>query len=350
MVYLVDTPGFGDSTISDAKVLESIAYFLSTSYESGISLNAIIYLHPISHNRVQGSTRQSFGVFKRLCGMDNMESVVLATTMWDRVPVAEGLSRERELCNENDFFGDMIRNGCAVTQFNNSHTSALNICDPLIDRGTKIVLALQFEMVHEDRSVGETAAGRVIQNSLSAAKDTYLNYVQEIETSQRSTQSKPIVRDEREKQELAREEEEHRAKIEVLDRTMKRLQVHLEELRNRYEELQNSSKRSILPATGQLEEMERLADSAMMEEKPDDRFEILAKISQLNFIRGVCCFSVVYSPVANFQERKSSRSQPTGSFPSKDQSSNGGQNQLGQRICSTRHRQPIKLGSRELCG
>jgi hypothetical protein len=45
---IVDTPGFNDTYRSDNEVLKELADWLLKSYQDGVKINGIIYLHRIS--------------------------------------------------------------------------------------------------------------------------------------------------------------------------------------------------------------------------------------------------------------------------------------------------------------
>ncbi|PUU81478.1 hypothetical protein B9Z19DRAFT_604223 [Tuber borchii] len=54
-ITLVDTPGFNGMNRSDTKVLRMIANWASEAYRNDQLLSGIIYLHPITHTRMEGS-------------------------------------------------------------------------------------------------------------------------------------------------------------------------------------------------------------------------------------------------------------------------------------------------------
>lgn len=85
-VYLIDTPGFDDTSRSDIDVLREIAGWLTASYSNRVFPHGIIYLHRISDVRMQGSAKKNLLMFKKLCGDDALRKVVLTTTIWYKVP------------------------------------------------------------------------------------------------------------------------------------------------------------------------------------------------------------------------------------------------------------------------
>ncbi|KAJ4346018.1 hypothetical protein N0V95_005801, partial [Ascochyta clinopodiicola] len=149
-VALVDTPGFDDTARSDAEILEEIVQFLCTQYELGIPLKGIIYMHRITDNRMTGSAQRYFEMFMKLCGDQNMENVVLLTTMWGELrDEAKGLQRERELRKE--FWKAMEKNGSTIRRFDASRSMAEAFVCRLM-RKEDIVLDIQDELVKEGRS------------------------------------------------------------------------------------------------------------------------------------------------------------------------------------------------------
>lgn len=147
-VHLIDTPGFDDTYKSDTDVLKELAYYLAKSYREGLLLTGIIYLHPITHNRMNGTAFKNLRTFRKLCGEQGVGSVVLATTMWENVnPPELGDQRERELVNTPEFWGDMKQAGSEVRKHYNTRDSAEAIIAFLLARSGKTILGLQAEMV-----------------------------------------------------------------------------------------------------------------------------------------------------------------------------------------------------------
>lgn len=115
-IWLVDTPGFDDTDRSDSDILEDVAFWLSSVYTKEARLAGIIYLHRISDVRLGGQALKNLRMFKQLCGTNNLNSVILATTHWstsDGVRISErvGSERETELIDTGGFWGGMIEKG-----------------------------------------------------------------------------------------------------------------------------------------------------------------------------------------------------------------------------------------------
>lgn len=96
-IVLVDTPGFNDTNLSDIDVLTRIAERMKATYGEGTLLSGIIYLHKITDNRMEGSETLNLRMFKKLCGLENLKSVILGTTMWELTPENDAIRREHEL-------------------------------------------------------------------------------------------------------------------------------------------------------------------------------------------------------------------------------------------------------------
>ena len=133
-IYLIDTPGFDDTNRSDSEVLREIASWLTASYAAKIRLSGIIYLHRISDVRMQGSAKRNLFMFKKLCGPNALNNVILATTMWDRVCEAEGLARETELTSTDDFWGWMLSQGSKVHRHSGQWNCLFGNSRPISDK------------------------------------------------------------------------------------------------------------------------------------------------------------------------------------------------------------------------
>jgi hypothetical protein len=111
---LVDTPGFNDTYLDDTAVLAQLAAFMEASYRAQVRLTAIIYLHPITHDRLEGSALDNLSMFRKLCGPDCYPNIVLATTFWSGVDEDTAALREAELIQNEEFWCGMIRRGSQV--------------------------------------------------------------------------------------------------------------------------------------------------------------------------------------------------------------------------------------------
>lgn len=134
---------------------------LSYSYEGGIMLTGVIYLHRISDRRMGGIARENFRLFRKICGASTMRNVFIVTTMWDDPTVTEqvGQAREQELQTKDIFFQPAIREGARMVRHQNGAESARSIASSLLARRLAEELQMQHELVEERKSVPDTAAG-----------------------------------------------------------------------------------------------------------------------------------------------------------------------------------------------
>lgn len=201
-VYLIDTPGFDDTTRSDTEVLSEIAAWFGDSYKNKILLNGIIYLHRITDIRMQGSAKKNLIMFKQLCGPDALKRVILVTSMWDKISNDEAVRREKELIDTPEFWGWMLQKGSSSHRHYNTEASAMEIVSKLASFTTPIATALQTQLVDERRTLDQTSAGRELQSELLKEKKKWDRERREIEEQMKAA----IRQRDREAEEMMREE------------------------------------------------------------------------------------------------------------------------------------------------
>jgi uncharacterized membrane protein len=173
LVHLIDTPGFDDTFRTDSDVLKDIVFWLNTGYKENIQLSGIVYLHPITKNRVTGSTLKNLRMFHKLCGNESLPSVVLATTMWKNVDENDGERRQEELKSTPNFWGEMVANGSRVFRHEDNRASAMNIITYILDQRKRTILHIQREMVDEGKRLDETSAGQELERELLKQREVF---------------------------------------------------------------------------------------------------------------------------------------------------------------------------------
>lgn len=168
-VHLIDTPGFDDTMKKDVEVLRDIAGWLVVTYQKRILLSGLIYLHPISDNRLRGSAKRNLFMFKKLCGPECLRGIVLATTMWGLVDSETGNKRENELRGTNDFWGEMEQGGSLVMRHLRTKESGMAILDQIIRKRHPMLLMIQDEMIRQGRGLEDTGAGINVNEELIEA-------------------------------------------------------------------------------------------------------------------------------------------------------------------------------------
>ncbi|KAK0706133.1 hypothetical protein B0T26DRAFT_656556, partial [Lasiosphaeria miniovina] len=180
--WLIDTPGFNDTTLGDAEVLRSIAFLLARTYEVGVRLAGIVYLHRITDVRVGGSGKRMMQLIRDMCGAEAFPRLVLATTMWQELgsndPAAFDLAvqHEMELRRTDEFWGAMCRGGSRLARWDGSRASAMAMVDRLQDLQAEqgpMALQIQREMVGQRLDLADTAAGRTVGAKAAALADRF---------------------------------------------------------------------------------------------------------------------------------------------------------------------------------
>lgn len=157
-VILMDTPGFDDTTVSDTDILRMISLHLHTTYEHGVILSGILYLHRISDPRMGGITRRNFTMFRKLCGDETLNNVLIITTMWGLVDPERGAARERQLRSDGILFKPVLESGARMIRHDNTPKCAQDILR-MIMKNRPQVLRIQRELVDEQKDISQTGAG-----------------------------------------------------------------------------------------------------------------------------------------------------------------------------------------------
>jgi len=274
-IHLIDTPGFDDTYRTDSDVLRDLAYFLTSSYGNGYKLSGIIYLHPITHTRMNGTAFKNLRTFRKLCGTHSMSSTVLATTMWSDVSPDMGDAREQELRETAEFWGDMIREGSTVYRHTDDYNSAMNIISFLTDRDTKTILGLQAEMVDQKRSLEDTEAGREVDREMNRQRELF---ERQLENTREELQRAIADKDDQHVREIMQEQEKFEKKLAAIQQGREELRISMEALiaekeKKHAEELARMSEQleaSQLETKKQTDEWERFKEQTERQRKQDE--------------------------------------------------------------------------------
>ena len=140
---------------------------MKDSYDEGFLLSGIIYLYAISDPRMTRSSIQNLRMFRKLCGDDNWENVILATTRWGITPAADAHRRERELSSKNGYWGTMIAAGLRIRRFENSVDSAQALVGEILDGNNEFMPKIQEEVI-EGTKLSDTEAGAYLNEAILA--------------------------------------------------------------------------------------------------------------------------------------------------------------------------------------
>ena len=131
-----------------------------------------------------GSSIQNLRMFRKLCGDENLQNVIMATTKWGITPQHDALEREKELRSPTGFWGVMIAQGSLIRRFENSEVSAKALVEEILRTGQeRFVPKFQEEVAQKGKSLLDTEAG------------AYLNEEHK-KLSEKHEQEKKILRDE----------------------------------------------------------------------------------------------------------------------------------------------------------
>ncbi len=317
-IHLIDTPGFDDTYRSDSEVLRDLAFFLTSSYDSGLRLTGIIYLHPITATRMFGSALKNLRTFRKLCGSESLSSVVMATTMWENESPEVGHQREADLKMTAEWWGGMIGQGSQVMRHSNDHNSAINIISSLVNRNTTTVLGLQKEMVDEKKSLQDTEAGREVESELAKERQ---RFERQLEDTRKEMEEAIANNDKKHMEEIAKEERKFEAKIKAIEKGRKELRtnmekliaererMHKEELAKYYQELHESREsRGILVA--EVAELKRLAkEQAAQTQRHKEELERALEVARDGYNDNVKALSVLALETLRRQDEQAAKAQ-----------------------------------------
>ena len=106
--------------------------------------------------------QQNLHMFEELTGSGSAKNVVLATTMWDKLPKdVNGDQREKGL--KEEYWNAMIDHGAAVERFLNTSDSAWSLVDNMVQKNVpKAGLLFQEERVDQKKHFVQTSARQAL--------------------------------------------------------------------------------------------------------------------------------------------------------------------------------------------
>jgi hypothetical protein len=248
----------------DVDVLKDLSYWLNKSYQDKILLIGIIYLHRIIDPRLGGTARKNLEMFTKLCGEESYGAVVLATTMWERVPPDEGDRREQELRATGEFYKSMLDNGAHLLRHMDNRNSTMAILSHLINRGKTTVLAMQHEMSEQKLELQQTAAGKELNNEI--IRQTEMFNIRLRETEARMQQALE-EKDDQLARDLASQQDELNQRILEAQRGREELQVTMQKLFEEKEKQFNEMKKQYEEERKQREEALQQRDKQLQDFK-----------------------------------------------------------------------------------
>lgn len=165
-LVLVDTPGFDDTNEADSEILRRIAVWLASTYGTGTKCGGLIYLHDMTDARMRGTTLQNLHVFRKLCGKENLESVVFGTTKSGKLTPEAFARREKQLSDV--YWKEYKKQGAKVLKLLPSHESARELVETVLGRvrDDERVLRIQEELVDLAKGLPANQAGKELKDTL----------------------------------------------------------------------------------------------------------------------------------------------------------------------------------------
>ncbi|KAF9051293.1 hypothetical protein BJ165DRAFT_1524246 [Panaeolus papilionaceus] len=135
-VWLIDTPGFSDSKISELEVISKAKHWISDQKIGWIE--HILYFCPITDTRVPGSKRRTIQMLQSLFEITKGSAphVNILTTMWDRLgnPQARERAEKHFSQLQDDIWKEVVSRGGNIMRFCNTQESALEVLKVSVEK------------------------------------------------------------------------------------------------------------------------------------------------------------------------------------------------------------------------
>ena len=133
-------------------------------YKEKVTLAGVIYIYRISDDRMSGTAKRNFRMFRELCGENALQNVIIVTTRWDKVNEEVGELREREL--QTKFRAALEKGARMMRHEHPDQNSAHEILRPIL-QNHPLPLQIQEELVDQKKTLIETSAGEEVNRELA---------------------------------------------------------------------------------------------------------------------------------------------------------------------------------------
>lgn len=215
----MDTPGFDDPAISDAKLLKTITTSLVDIFNNKADIQGALYIHPVTEVRLRGSGRKNLLMFKKMLGMGGMSNCRLVTTKWSKEPKEKAEDREQQLASKEGLWQPLVAAGAQMVRFDDSMKSAIEIINPLV-KGPAFKPLLLEEIITLGRTLPQTQAGKVVNDDIETMKKAHQDEIAELKVDEEKARSQ---RDTEHQRALQAEREDLQGKIDGLEADKKLL-------------------------------------------------------------------------------------------------------------------------------
>lgn len=176
-------------------------------------------MHRISDFRMTGISRRNFSMFRKLCGDETLNNVVIVTNMWGEVTAERGAAREHELRTDDILFKPVLDKGALMLRHDATTGSAHAILRHLVDNRPQ-VLRIQRELVDEGKDITQTAAGEELNRELAIMQQKHMEQLAEI---QQEMEEALAARDLESKEELEKVRKDLLRNVEKIENDRERL-------------------------------------------------------------------------------------------------------------------------------
>jgi chromosome segregation ATPase len=113
-------------------------------------------------------------MFKKLCGEKAYQSVILGTIHWSNINPEDGLRREKELIETDEYWGLMYKKGSRVFRYANTRESALSLIGYILKQHMTATLDIQDEMVNKGHNINETSASHELNTEITRERKRHM--------------------------------------------------------------------------------------------------------------------------------------------------------------------------------
>jgi hypothetical protein len=249
-IQLADTPGFDDTTRTDYEILDELVSWLKTNFPSSSSpgqhgIAGIVYMLPINHARLKGSSRRMIRMVQKLLGDQCFSMMLLVTSFWNEVEPEVALAREKELLESEDGWKPFCDGGAKVERLGRDYGRFGAVLQGMVrsrpEHGAKMLVQRELE---GGKLLGQTMAALSL-NDESGEQEERLRRIREAavrkeaEKREEAEMARKAMQEEQEdrmREELARQEEEARRVEKQLKSQRRRNKMEVERKRKELEE------------------------------------------------------------------------------------------------------------------
>jgi DNA repair exonuclease SbcCD ATPase subunit len=225
-------------------------------------------LHRISDIRVGGIAQRNFSMFRQLCGEKTLKNVVIVTTMWGNVNLADGEAREAELASRDIFFKPVLQKHAQMARSDHTVESAQAILRMII-RNHPLALRIQEELIDEHKDISETAAGEELNREFMRQMRRHKEELNQLKKEMAAARNQ----DEETRRELEDECRKLVAKMEQVKTDSQRLRsdydAEMARLEQKMQDAAAQTKRELDHVSRKYEEQLRAITNASAAEKAD---------------------------------------------------------------------------------